>query len=200
MSAALQEILAGPWEFHEQGDANEYCLLTCAGKWVIAFRINGEIMTADEIAIAKMIAAAPDMLAALKNLQADLREAIARAEVPTLTPLWDAELKAADAAIAKAEGKTEDSGVADNGQADPESDIASRFKRLVVASLSSRGKTKAVANHASFFDDLGADSLDVIELLMATEEEFGIEIADADAERMLTVGDVIRYLEKVVAS
>ena len=52
-----------------------------------------------------------------------------------------------------------------------------------------------VAEDASFIDDLGADSLDTVELVMAFEEEFGLEIPDEDAEKMLTVGDAIGYLE-----
>ncbi len=54
-----------------------------------------------------------------------------------------------------------------------------------------------VTPEANFVDDLGADSLDTIELVMAFEEEFGIEIPDEQAERLRTVGDVIKYLEKV---
>ena len=55
-----------------------------------------------------------------------------------------------------------------------------------------------VRREASFIDDLGADSLDTVELIMAFEEEFGIEIPDEDAEKMSTVGDAIEYLEKHV--
>ena len=51
---------------------------------------------------------------------------------------------------------------------------------------------------ASFINDLGADSLDTVELVMALEEEFGIEIPDADAEKMSTVGDAVRYIEEKV--
>ena len=53
-----------------------------------------------------------------------------------------------------------------------------------------------VTKEASFIDDLGADSLDTVELIMAFEEEFGIEIPDEDAEKMSTVGEAIEYLEK----
>ncbi|MFP4473010.1 MAG: acyl carrier protein [Candidatus Omnitrophota bacterium] len=49
---------------------------------------------------------------------------------------------------------------------------------------------------ASFIDDLGADSLDTVELIMALEEEFNIEIPDEDAEKMTTVGDAIKYIEE----
>ncbi len=55
-----------------------------------------------------------------------------------------------------------------------------------------------VTPEAKFVDDLGADSLDVVELIMAFEEEFGIEIPDEDAEKIQTVGDVIEYLKKKV--
>ncbi|MFI3301854.1 MAG: acyl carrier protein [Rikenellaceae bacterium] len=48
---------------------------------------------------------------------------------------------------------------------------------------------------SNFVDDLGADSLDIVELVMAIEEEYGVEISDEDAEKMLTVGDVVFYLE-----
>ncbi|RMH15745.1 MAG: acyl carrier protein [Gemmatimonadetes bacterium] len=53
-----------------------------------------------------------------------------------------------------------------------------------------------VTPEASFVDDLGADSLDTVELVMAFEEEFGIEIPDEDAEQMRTVGDAIKYIEE----
>ncbi len=53
---------------------------------------------------------------------------------------------------------------------------------------------------ASFVDDLGADSLDTVELVMALEEEFGIEIPDEDAEKIQTVGDAIRYIDEKAGS
>lgn len=56
-------------------------------------------------------------------------------------------------------------------------------------------KAEEVTPQASFIDDLGADSLDTVELVMALEEEFGIEIPDEDAEKMTTVGDAIKYIE-----
>lgn len=52
---------------------------------------------------------------------------------------------------------------------------------------------------ASFIDDLGADSLDIVELIMALEEEFEIEIPDSDAEKVVTVGDVVEYIKDHVA-
>lgn len=57
-----------------------------------------------------------------------------------------------------------------------------------------------VTPEASFIDDLGADSLDTVELVMAFEEEFGVEIPDEDAEKLTTVGTAIDYLEKKLAS
>ncbi|MDP3919604.1 MAG: acyl carrier protein [Candidatus Omnitrophota bacterium] len=56
-------------------------------------------------------------------------------------------------------------------------------------------KPEEVIPEASFVDDLGADSLDTVELVMALEEEFGIEIPDEDAEKIQTVGDAIRYID-----
>ncbi len=65
----------------------------------------------------------------------------------------------------------------------------------IIASQLSVAKDKVVPK-ASFVDDLGADSLDLVELVMAMEEEFGIEIADEDAEKMQTVQDAIDYVNK----
>jgi acyl carrier protein len=60
-------------------------------------------------------------------------------------------------------------------------------------------KQEEVTPTASFIDDLGADSLDTVELVMALEEEFGIEIPDEDAEKITTVGDAIKYIEEKTA-
>ena len=57
-------------------------------------------------------------------------------------------------------------------------------------------KKEEVTDSAKFVDDLGADSLDTVELVMALEEEFGIEIPDEDAEKMTTVGDAVKYIEE----
>ena len=57
-------------------------------------------------------------------------------------------------------------------------------------------KPEEVIPEASFVDDLGADSLDTVELVMALEEEFGIEIPDEDAEKIQTVGDAIKYIQE----
>ena len=57
-------------------------------------------------------------------------------------------------------------------------------------------KAEEVTPQASFIDDLGADSLDTVELIMALEEEFSVEIPDEDAEKMTTVGDAIKYIDE----
>jgi acyl carrier protein len=73
------------------------------------------------------------------------------------------------------------------------SDIAERVKKIVVEHL---GVDEAkVTENASFVDDLGADSLDTVELVMAFEEEFGTEIPDEAAEKITTVKDAIAYIE-----
>jgi acyl carrier protein len=74
------------------------------------------------------------------------------------------------------------------------SDIAERVKKIVVEHLGV--EADKVTENASFIDDLGADSLDTVELVMAFEEEFGCEIPDDAAETILTVGDAIKFLEK----
>ena len=69
-----------------------------------------------------------------------------------------------------------------------------RIKKILVDRLGVyEGK---ITENSSFVGDLGLDSLDIIELIMAFEEEFGIEIPDKDAEKMKTVGDAIKYLDK----
>ena len=74
------------------------------------------------------------------------------------------------------------------------SDIAGRVKKIVVEHLGvDEGK---VSEGASFIDDLGADSLDTVELVMAFEEAFGIEIPDEDAEKIATVKDAVEYITK----
>lgn len=61
-------------------------------------------------------------------------------------------------------------------------------------------KPDEVTEEASFVDDLGADSLDTVELVMAFEEEFGVEIPDEDAEKIQTVGDAVRYIDDKTGS
>ncbi|HHK74163.1 MAG TPA: acyl carrier protein [Rhizobiales bacterium] len=73
------------------------------------------------------------------------------------------------------------------------SDIADRVKKIVEEHLGVEGDK--IVESASFIDDLGADSLDTVELVMAFEEEFGCEIPDDAAETILTVGDAVKFLE-----
>ena len=74
------------------------------------------------------------------------------------------------------------------------SDVAERVKKIVVEHLGV--EPEKVVDNANFIDDLGADSLDTVELVMAFEEEFGVEIPDDAAETIVTVGDAVRVLEK----
>tara|TARA_B100000963_G_scaffold332367_1_gene323833 strand:- start:219 stop:452 length:234 start_codon:yes stop_codon:yes gene_type:complete len=74
------------------------------------------------------------------------------------------------------------------------SDIADRVKKIVVENLGVDAGD--VSEAASFIDDLGADSLDTVELVMAFEEEFGIEIPDDAAETILTVADAVKFIEQ----
>ena len=71
--------------------------------------------------------------------------------------------------------------------------VSDRVKAIIAEQLGV--KLEEVNDTASFIEDLGADSLDTVELVMALEEEFGIEIPDEDAEKMTTVGDAVRYIE-----
>lgn len=74
------------------------------------------------------------------------------------------------------------------------SDTPDRVKKIVVEHL---GVEEAkVGPEASFIDDLGADSLDIVELVMAFEEEFGVEIPDDAAEKINSVGDAIKFIEE----
>lgn len=74
-----------------------------------------------------------------------------------------------------------------------EKTIEQRIKDIIVEQL---GVTpEQVTPEAKFIEDLGADSLDTVELVMALEEEFGSEIPDEEAEKLTSVGDVIRYIE-----
>ncbi|HEY7749020.1 MAG TPA: acyl carrier protein [Aestuariivirgaceae bacterium] len=74
------------------------------------------------------------------------------------------------------------------------SDVAERVKKIVVEHLGV--DAEKVTPEASFIDDLGADSLDNVELVMAFEEEFGVEIPDDAAETIQTVGDAVKFIEK----
>ena len=72
--------------------------------------------------------------------------------------------------------------------------IEERVNDLIVEQLGV--SQEQVVKEASFIDDLGADSLDTVELVMAFEEEFGLDIPDEDAEKMGSVGDAVKYLEE----
>ena len=73
------------------------------------------------------------------------------------------------------------------------SDVLSKVKKIVADHL---GIDEAkITEESSFIDDLGADSLDTVELVMAFEEEFGSEISDSEAEKILTVGDAVKFIE-----
>ena len=72
-------------------------------------------------------------------------------------------------------------------------DISNRVKKIIVNHLGvSEDK---IQDNSKFIEDLGADSLDTVELVMAFEEEFGSEISDSEAEKILTVGDAIKFIQ-----
>jgi acyl carrier protein len=75
-----------------------------------------------------------------------------------------------------------------------EKSVADRVKEIIVEQLGVN--PDQVTPEAKFIEDLGADSLDTVELVMAFEEEFGAEIPDEDAEKLQTVGDVTKYIEE----
>lgn len=78
-----------------------------------------------------------------------------------------------------------------------EKSIEEKVKDIIVEQL---GVTpEQVTPNASFIEDLGADSLDTVELVMAFEEEFSVEVPDEDAEKLQTVGDVVKYIEEKAA-
>ena len=72
-------------------------------------------------------------------------------------------------------------------------EVFDKVKEIIVEQLGVA--ENAVNTEASFIDDLGADSLDIVELIMALEEEFDLEIPDSDAEKVVTVGDVVDYIK-----
>lgn len=72
-------------------------------------------------------------------------------------------------------------------------EIFEKVKAIIIEQLGVA--ETAVTMEASFIDDLGADSLDIVELIMALEEEFDTEIPDSDAEKVVTVGDVVDYIK-----
>ncbi len=73
-------------------------------------------------------------------------------------------------------------------------DVLEKVKKIIVEQLSA--EESEVTPDASFIEDLGADSLDIVELIMALEEEFGVEIPDEDAEKISTVGDAVKYIQE----
>lgn len=77
------------------------------------------------------------------------------------------------------------------------SDTAERVKKIVAEHLNV--EPEKITEEAKFIEDLGADSLDTVELVMAFEEEFGIEIPDDAAESITTFGDAVKYIDKVSA-
>jgi acyl carrier protein len=77
-------------------------------------------------------------------------------------------------------------------------DIEAKVKDIIINELGV--EAEKVTTSASFVEDLGADSLDTVELVMAFEEEFGIEIPDEDAEKLQTVGDAVNYIQQHQAS
>ena len=76
-------------------------------------------------------------------------------------------------------------------------DISQKVKKMVAEHLGV--EEEKVSDESNFIDDLGADSLDTVELVMAFEEEFGSEISDSEAEKILTVGDAIKFIESKAA-
>ncbi len=78
------------------------------------------------------------------------------------------------------------------------SDVAQKVIKIVAEQLGVR--EEEVKPESSFVNDLGADSLDTVELVMALEDEFGMEIPDEDAEKISTVGDAIKYIEEKLAN
>jgi len=77
-------------------------------------------------------------------------------------------------------------------------DVGNKVKKMVADHLGI--EENKVTEESSFIDDLGADSLDTVELVMAFEEEFGSEISDSEAEKILTVGDAIKFIESSKAN
>ena len=77
------------------------------------------------------------------------------------------------------------------------SNVEEKVKDIIVEELGV--EREKLTNEASFIEDLGADSLDIVELVMEFEKEFNIDIPDEDAEKLRTVGDAVKYLDEKVA-
>lgn len=75
-------------------------------------------------------------------------------------------------------------------------EIFEKVKEVIIDQLGVEDEDK-ITMETTFIDDLGADSLDVVELIIALEEEFGMEIPEAEAEKVVTVGDVVEYINSV---
>lgn len=76
----------------------------------------------------------------------------------------------------------------------PEKPIEEKVKEIIIEQLGVNAEQ--ITPEAKFTDDLGADSLDIVELIMAFEEQLGVEVPDEEAEKLQTVGDVIRYIKE----
>lgn len=75
-----------------------------------------------------------------------------------------------------------------------EQEIFEKLKKIIVEGLGA--SEESITMEATFVDDLSADSLDIVELIMSLEEEFEIEIPDSEAEKIVTVGDVVKYIQE----
>lgn len=97
------------------------------------------------------------------------------------------------AALGACDSAPASGGGAETAKAAKAGDTAARVTKIVVALLGV--EARRVTPEARFLDDLGADSLDIVELTMAFEEEFGVAIPDEAAEKMVTVGDAVAWLD-----
>ncbi len=75
-----------------------------------------------------------------------------------------------------------------------EQEIFEKLKKIIVEQLGA--SQESITMEATFVDDLSADSLDIVELIMSIEEEFEMEIPDSEAEKIVTVGDVVKYIQE----
>jgi acyl carrier protein len=107
-------------------------------------------------------------------------------------------LSARESFVRRGYPRYEPPGALQEGVAESMSEIADKVKKIVVEHLGV--EESKVTPEASFIDDLGADSLDTVELVMAFEEAFGVEIPEDAAEKISTVKDAIEYIEKQKAA